>query len=297
MPRAGAGPGSGAGGSRRAGRSPCWVMSVSFDVVAGATHPSGSALTAKGAVVRRFGPGRPGRTRETSGHPGTTRASEADDRLRLAEHARALAGHGEVDTDRAGVRVHRADGPGHLERSDAGVRHGHGAREARLVVDDGARVAGPVLDEGHRGAQREHAVGDDAGQAHLGGERVVPVDRVEVAARAGVPHEAGTVDLDRAGADHVTDRQVGQGGAGGLGAHAPSPRTARVEVTVETGSVPPSGRSAAISQRVVTIARPARSTIESTCSTVTSSSPATIGRWWVKRSSAWTTREKSMPAS
>ena len=55
--------------------------------------------------------------------------------------------------------------------------------------------------------------------------------------------------------------------------------------------------SAAISARVVIMASPARTVIESTCSTVTSRSPATIGRWWVNRSSACTTRLKSIPAA
>ncbi|MEK8225685.1 hypothetical protein NKG05_05725 [Oerskovia sp. M15] len=51
-------------------------------------------------------------------------------------------------------------------------------------------------------------------------------------------------------------------------------------MTVATGSTAPvpSAARAPISARVVTMEIPARCVIESTCSTVTSSSPATIGR-------------------
>src|SRR6185312_7072254 len=116
--------------------------------------------------------------------------------------------------------------------------------------EHGARVADPVGDDARCGAHGPHAVGDDPRQAHRGGDAIVPVDRVEVAAGAGVPDQAGAVDGDLAAGDLVADGQ----------AHESSGRTARVETTVVTGS--PS--SDAISARVVIMASPARTVIEST---------------------------------
>src|SRR5690606_40887348 len=141
--------------------------------------------------------------------------------------------------------------------------------EPHLVVDDGARVTGPVDHHADRGPHGEHPVGDHPGQADLDGEPLVPVDRVEVAAGPGVADQVTPVHPDGGGPDDLPDLQV-RDPRPRRGRHAvapevsadPSsgPRTARVERTVATG-VP---SSAAISQRVVTMARPARSTTEST---------------------------------
>src|SRR5690606_8554792 len=168
-----------------------------------------------------------------------------------------------------------------------GVGHDDRAGEAHPVVDDGARVAGPVGDGGRGQAHRRHPVGDDAVEADLAGDALVVVDGVEVPGRARVAHQQRAVDGVGAGEQLVAD------GEGGQVHQRPSPRTASVERTVATG-VP---ASSAISALVLTIAIPALSVTESTWTVVRRRFPATIGRWWVKRSSAWTTREKSIPDS
>src|SRR5690606_7849211 len=202
----------------------------------------------------------------------------------LGEHGDTGGAGGEVDPHRAGLRVDGADLPADLELDLAGVGDDDRAGEAHTVVDDGTRVAGP-LGDGRRGQpHRRHAVRDDPVETDLAGHALVPVDRVEVAGGPGVAHEQCAVEGEGAGEQLVPD---------GEPAHRPSPRTARVERTVATGAPP----SSAISARVLTIAMPARSVIESTWTVVRRRSPATVGRWCVKRSSAWTTREKSIPDS
>jgi hypothetical protein len=64
-----------------------------------------------------------------------------------------------------------------------------------------------------------------------------------------------------------------------------------VESTVETAS-PSSFVSSVL---VVTMPPVPTARARSTWTVAVISSPATMGRWWVKRSSAWTTREKSIP--
>ena len=51
-----------------------------------------------------------------------------------------------------------------------GVGDQHRLGEAGLVIDDGGRVACPVGHQLHGGTHGEHAVGDDAGELHAGGE-------------------------------------------------------------------------------------------------------------------------------
>ena len=66
------------------------------------------------------------------------------------------------------------------------VGHDDRPGEAHAVLDDGAGVADPVGDDASGRGHREHAVGDDVGQAHGLGEALVPVDGVEVARGSGV---------------------------------------------------------------------------------------------------------------
>src|SRR5699024_1855656 len=130
---------------------------------------------------------------------------------------------------------------------------------------------GEPVGQGRTGqAHGEHAVGDDAGQSGLGGDPVVVVDRVEVQRGARVAHQGGTVQVP------ARVEQFGSALDGGaqLG-HDSSPRTARVETTVHTGSA----ARVATSVRVVTMARAERSLTSSTVTVVCSMSPATIGRW------------------
>src|SRR5690606_3201327 len=77
-----------------------------------------------------------------------------------------------------------------------------------------------------------------------------------------------------------------------LVAHASS-LTTRLDRTVATGALSPS----TISARVLTMVMPARWVTDSMVTPVATTSPATRGRWWVKRSSACTTLEKSTPTS
>src|SRR5699024_5310588 len=107
-------------------------------------------------------------------------------------------------------------------------------------------------------------------QTDLEREPLIPVDRVEVSGCPGVADQAGTVHHPRGLEQFGTSRH-----SCGERAHQSSPRTARVDATVHTGAPP----SSAISVRVLTIEIPPRAVIESTCTTVCSRSPATMGRW------------------
>ena len=83
--------------------------------------------------------------------------------------------------------------PGSVGPGGVGDQYRFG--EACLEIDDGGGVACPVGYELDCRAHGEHAVGDDAGQAHAGGEGFVPVDRVEVAGRAGVLDQVLRADV------------------------------------------------------------------------------------------------------
>ena len=58
-----------------------------------------------------------------------------------------------------------------------------------LALGDRAGVSGPIVHQPARGGHGEHAVRDDVGQADGPRDPLVPVDDVEVAARAGVADE------------------------------------------------------------------------------------------------------------
>src|SRR5699024_6396344 len=107
-------------------------------------------------------------------------------------------------------------------------------------------------------------------QAHLEGEPLIPVDRVEVPGGTGVAHQPRPVHAAGDGQQLGADGRIG-----GEDPHHSSPRTARLDVTVHTWAPP----SSVISVRVVTMAIPPRVVMESTCTAVCSRSPATIGRW------------------
>ena len=66
-----------------------------------------------------------------------------------------------------------------------------GPGELRGGLDDRAGIADPVGDDPSASGHGEHAVRDDVGQSDLGGEPLVPVDRVEVAGGAGVADQVG----------------------------------------------------------------------------------------------------------
>ena len=66
------------------------------------------------------------------------------------------------------------------------VRDDDRPAEAHAVRLERAGVAGPVGDHAAGLGHREHAVGDDVGQADGLRDALVPVDDVEVAARAAV---------------------------------------------------------------------------------------------------------------
>src|SRR4029453_11231372 len=119
----------------------------------------------------------------------------------------------------------------------AGLDH---RREADLEPLDGGGVAGPAGDHAGGDPHGVHAVGDHPGQPDRLGDLVAPVDRVEVAGRAGVADQVQA--LDGLG-------DLGEGVAGpdpgqvDVGAHAPLPcrggavpRDSRVARTVQTGS-------------------------------------------------------------
>ena len=75
---------------------------------------------------------------------------------------------------------------------DTVVVVGHDDRVGELAAElDDLGAAGPVRDGARGQRHREHAVGDHARQPDRGGDPVGPVDRVEVAARAGVADQVG----------------------------------------------------------------------------------------------------------
>src|SRR6476661_6396946 len=224
---------------------------------------------------------------------------EDDDGQGAAEDLLAARGGRELDGDALRLRVGRLDDTGDLEVCAGVVGHHDRLGEADAVLDDATGVAGPVGDEGDGRTHREHAVRDDVGQSDLLGEPLVPVDAVAVEGGPGVLHQTSPVDVDRDRRQHVTDRDLGEGADGRgrrsalLGGHHSPPRMTMVDVAVQTASP----CSVASSVRVVTIAWPPASRTVSTCSVPTTASPAVRGRWWVKRCSPCTTREKSIPAS
>ena len=114
----------------------------------------------------------------------------------------------------------------------AGVGDDDRAGETHAVLDDRARVAGPVGDDPDRGGHRVHAVGDHVGQAE--GLRVarVPVDRVEVARCAGVAHQVDALDREVLGRDLVADADR----LGSLTCPAPSRRWSRRPSTTSSPS-------------------------------------------------------------
>src|SRR5699024_11730471 len=65
-------------------------------------------------------------------------------------------------------------------RSGLGVGDEHRSGEPGPIVDDGTGIAEPVDDRGDARTHRQHAVGDDAVEADLPGESLVPVDRIEI---------------------------------------------------------------------------------------------------------------------
>src|SRR5699024_9563086 len=185
---------------------------------------------------------------------------------------------------------HRA---GDVDAAAAVVRDRHRPGEARAVVDDPAGVTGPLGDDPGGRAHGPHPVGDDVGQPHGLRGRLVPVDDVAVAGGSGVVDEGGPGDGDGLRREGLPLAHVGELPHGLLAHRHSSPRTTIVERLVATGA----SSASMISLRMVTIWCPPAARMASMCSTPRSSSPATIGRWWVKRCSPWTTREKSTPAS
>src|SRR5699024_5238084 len=252
----------------------------------GAAHdresaPAGSRCGCRGDCARAGGRHFPG---ESDPRGGTRRRHDdlgTHPRLGFAQHV--LARHGDGEVHPVALRFDRADDSAHVHLDLTRVGHGHGAGEPHAVGFQFPRIAEMVGQRRAGEAHREHPVGDDAPEAHLGGESVVPVDRVEVPGRPGVPDEPGAIDV----ADGLEELL-----AHGPRAHLPSPRTAMVDSTLPTAAPPASVRST----RVRTIVIPARLVMSTTWVVVAISSPATSGRVRLKVSSAWTTREKSISA-
>src|SRR6185312_9176089 len=152
--------------------------------------------------------------------------SELDQGLRLDEHLLPVGDDGQVDAGGAGLLVEGADGPADLQGGAlrvGGVGAGRvldddGLGEAGLVVDDGPGIADPVLDQRDGGTHGEHAVRDDSGQADLGGEALVPVDRVEVPAGPGIADQVGPVHVQGGATDLLALLKGGEVG----GFHAAS---------------------------------------------------------------------------
>src|SRR5437764_2025438 len=139
--------------------------------------------------------------------------SDADQRLGLAENGLAVELGHEVDAGDA-VVGDVADLAAELDqRALLRVRHDDGPGEARAEVEQAAGIAEPVGDDAGGDGHGEHAVRDDVGKADFLGERLVPVDRVEVERGAGVADELLTGDPDLDGRELVAD------------VHASSPRT------------------------------------------------------------------------
>src|SRR5699024_11873536 len=95
----------------------------------------------------------------------------------------------------------------------------------------GTGIAEPVDDRGDDRTHRQHAVSDDAVEADLPGESLVPVDRIVIARGRGVVDQRGSRQRDIRLDDGVSDGQLGEVG----GTHSPSPLTTRVSLTVTTG--------------------------------------------------------------
>ena len=202
-----------------------------------------------------------------------------------AEDLVAAAGRGQLDGGALGLGVDGLDDARDLDVGAALVGDDDRLGEAGAVLDDAAGVADPVGDDGDRRAHREHAVGDDVGQADLLGEALVPVDRVAVAATLrrtarGVARSTWTV-LRRACSDRPRRRPRVEDAR---------PSLASSDDDGRRGGADRLARRRLSSVRVVTMAWPPASRTASTWSVPTTSSPAVSGRWWTNRCSPWTTR-------
>jgi hypothetical protein len=99
---------------------------------------------------------------------------------RCAPETSSVTPHREVDARGACRLVDAGDLRLDVERHGALGGHGHGLREAHLVVGDRSD-AEPVDDRLDRKAHRQHPVREHAGQADRDGDVVTVVDGVEVA--------------------------------------------------------------------------------------------------------------------
>src|SRR6478672_8442074 len=224
---------------------------------------SSSSCSVRACTTSRAGPPR----RSVVWSASSVGRSATQHRLGHAEDLLAVAGDLEGDLDT--VVGDLLDGAAH-DHVDAAVVVGHhdGLGELRAELDDVAGAARPGV-EGP-GGQREgvHPVRDDARQPHRGGDPVGPVDRVEVAAGAGVADQVGAGD----GVGLL--RQRGAGLEPGERAHAPSPRCIRVANAVHTCR--PS--ASVTSLRVPMMSAPLIWRSESTVRVAVRASPSTTGR-------------------
>src|SRR5271169_5912018 len=187
------------------------------------------------------------------------------------------------DVDRHPVAVEPlGHGAAHLH-GGALLVVGHDDRrgEPDPVFGDRARVARPLGEEPARQGHGQHAVRDHVGQAHGPGDALVPVDDVEVTGGPGVPDQVppGHLVLPRRDLGAGLDLVVAGAGHRSIlfpGLYAPrstsvyravhtcSPSTVRIWVTVVSVVMLPTGR------------------MDSMVLCDTSTSPACIGRAWVK---------------
>src|SRR5688500_2200141 len=167
-------------------------------------------------------------TKEVAGPPRCSvvwraRRSGPHDGLGHAGHL--LAAAGDLQRDRGQPVGDVLDGAGHLDLDAIIVVRDHDrVAELAAQLDDLAAV-GPARNGASGERHREHAVGDDARQPDGGRDPVGPVDRVEVAAGAGVADQVG------AAYGVALRRQLG---AGLEGAHASAPRWTRVALVAHT---------------------------------------------------------------
>src|SRR5664280_2819260 len=176
------------------------------------------------------------------------------------------------------------------------VGHHHRTGEADAVLHDGAGVADPVGDHPRRLGHRVHPVGDDVGQTDRGGEPLVPVDGVEVAAGAAVADQVDPLyrEVDRGdlGADFYVGVPDSRGHhASCCAALAAVPRLTSVLYTVATRSL----STVVTSDWVVSSSLRPASRMSATRDVTASRSPARTGRWWTNRCSPCTTRLYSSP--
>src|SRR5579884_143519 len=104
------------------------------------------------------------------------------------------------------------------------------------------------------------------------------MDRVEVARGARIAHQIGTSEADQQRGQLIANGDIGATAPVYGPAHGPVPRTTSMARAVVTG--PPA--LSMISQRRATMSLPPIVRMLSTYSVAASSSPAVIGRWWVK---------------